>query len=92
MFPNLFEATQEYWQQLDKIESLYKQGTLSIEEVDREVEILMKQLGQKRKASLRYFLESLFHWISTYRELLMGLIFLLIVAYSWQNFGFIALK
>ena len=42
MFPNLFEATTEYWRQLDEIESRYQQGELSIEEVDREVEILMK--------------------------------------------------
>ena len=58
MFPNLFEATTEYWRQLDKIESRYQQGELSIEEVDKEVEILMKQLGQKRRESLRFFRES----------------------------------
>lgn len=84
MFPNLFETTKEYWQQLDKLESLYKQGTLSIDEVDREVEILMKHLGQQRRASLRYFLESLFHWISTHRELLIGSGVLLLVTYSWM--------
>ena len=55
MFPNLFEATTEYWRQLDEIESRYQQGELSIEEVDREVEILMKQLGQKRRESLRFY-------------------------------------
>lgn len=41
MFPNLFEATNEYWRQLDEIEFRYQLGELSIEEVDREVEILL---------------------------------------------------
>ena len=39
MFPDLFSATTEYWRQLDEIEYRYKQGELSIEEVDKEVEI-----------------------------------------------------
>ncbi|MEA5509750.1 hypothetical protein VB715_08235 [Crocosphaera sp. UHCC 0190] len=84
MFPNLFEATQEYWQQLDQIESRYKQGQISIEEVDREVERLMKQLGQKRRESLHFFRESWSNLISTHAELLIGLVFVLIVAYSWM--------
>ena len=85
MFPNLFEATTEYWRQLDEIESRYKQGELSIEEVDREVEILMKQLGQKRRESLRFFKDSLSHWISTHTEFLIGFLFvLMVVAYSWM--------
>ncbi|MEA5537067.1 hypothetical protein [Crocosphaera sp. XPORK-15E] len=84
MFPNLFEATTEYWQQLDKIESRYKQGELSPEEVDREVEMLMKQLGEKRRESLRFFRDSLSRWISTHTELLIGFVFVLMVAYSWM--------
>ncbi len=84
MFPNLFEATNEYWRQLDEIESRYQRGELSIEEVDREVEILMKQLGQKRRESLLLFKNSLSHWISTHTELLIGFLFVLVVAYSWM--------
>ena len=84
MFPNLFEATTEYWQQLDEIESRYQQGELSIEEVDQEVEMLMKQLGQKRRESFRFFRDSLSHWISTHTEFLIGLVFVLMVAYSWM--------
>ncbi|MEA5537101.1 hypothetical protein [Crocosphaera sp. XPORK-15E] len=84
MFPNLFEATKEYWQQLDLIESRYQQGKISIYEVDKEVEMLMKQLGQKRRESLRFFLASWSNWISTHTELLIGLVFVLIVAYSWM--------
>ncbi|ACB51563.1 hypothetical protein cce_2213 [Crocosphaera subtropica ATCC 51142] len=84
MFPNLFEATKEYWQQLDEIESRYQQGKLSIEEVDREVETLMKQLGRKRKETLLFLTESLSHWISTNTELLISLVFVLTVIYSWM--------
>ncbi len=84
MFPNLFEATNEYWRQLDEIESRYQRGELSIEEVDREVEILMKQLGQKRRESLHLFKNSLSQWISTHTELLIGFLFVLMVAYSWM--------
>ena len=54
MFPDLFSATTEYWRQLDEIEYRYKQGELSLEEVDREVEMLMKQLGKKRRESLAW--------------------------------------
>ncbi|MDJ0731841.1 MAG: hypothetical protein QNJ33_17815 [Crocosphaera sp.] len=84
MFPNLFEATNEYWRQLDEIEYRYQQGELSIEEVDREVEILMKQLGQKRRESLRFLRDTVSHWISTHTELLIGFLFVLVVAYSWM--------
>lgn len=84
MFPDLFEATKEYWQQLDEIESLYQQGKLSIEEVDREVEILMKQLGRKRKESLLFLTESFSHWVSNHTELLVTLVFVLTVVYSWM--------
>ena len=83
MFPDLFEATTEYWRQLDEIEFRYKQGELSLEEVDREVELLMKQLGQKRRETLRFFKDSLSHWLSTYSQFMMGFVFVLMVAYSW---------
>ncbi|EAZ92939.1 hypothetical protein [Crocosphaera chwakensis] len=84
MFPNLFEATKEYWQQLDEIESRYKQGKLSIEEVDREVETLMKQLGRKRKETLLFLTETFSHWVSSNTELLVTLVLVLTVVYSWM--------
>lgn len=84
MFPNLFEATKEYWQQLDHIESRYQQGELSIQEVDEEVKNLMQQLGQKRRESFRYFLASWSNWLSTHAEMLIALSFVVIVAYSWM--------
>ncbi|MEL4897589.1 hypothetical protein [Crocosphaera sp. Alani8] len=84
MFPNLFEATHQYWRQLDEIESRYQQGDLSIEEVDKEVEMLMKQLGQKRRESLRFFRDIISNWISTHTEFLIGFLFVLMVAYSWM--------
>ena len=84
MIPNLFEATTEYWRQLDDIETRYNNGELSLEEVDREVEILMKQLGQKRRETLRFFRDSLSHWISTHTEFLIGFIILLVAVYSWM--------
>ncbi|MGK7954967.1 MAG: hypothetical protein AB4063_06870 [Crocosphaera sp.] len=84
MFLNLFEATTEYWRQLDEIETRYNKGELSLEEVDREVEILMKQLGHKRRESLRFFRDSLSHWISTHAEFFIAFIILLLAVYSWM--------
>ena len=44
MFPELLKATEEYWQQVDELESHYQQRQIFIEEVNQEVERLMKQL------------------------------------------------
>ncbi len=84
MFPDLFEATKEYWQQLDDLESRYQQGQLSIEEVDQEVERLMKKLGQKRRESLKFVLASWSNWISAHTEILIGLVGIIIIAYAWM--------
>jgi hypothetical protein len=33
MFPNLLEATKEYWRKLDRLEAAYPQGEIPLEEV-----------------------------------------------------------
>lgn len=84
MFPDLFQATKEYWQQLDRIESLYQQGQMSIEEVDQEVQKLMEQLGRKRRESLDFWLKSCLNFISTQREMVIGLVFIFAFVYIWM--------
>ncbi len=32
MFPNLIEATKEYWRKLDELEAAYQQGEIPLEE------------------------------------------------------------
>ena len=51
MFPNLLEATREYWRKLDELETAYKQGRISIEEVDASVNVLMEELGREPGAA-----------------------------------------
>jgi hypothetical protein len=83
MIPNLVEATQEYWQQLDKLEAAYQKGEIPIEEVDRQVASLMKELGRKRQSLLTYFLPSWQHWLSQQRETIVALAMLGIICYFW---------
>ncbi len=83
MIPNLLEATQEYWQKLDKLESDYQAGKVTIEEVDAQVEYLMKELGQKRRASINYFLRTLRYSIVEQKEVVMGIAILGVLSYSW---------
>ncbi|MDJ0708220.1 MAG: hypothetical protein QNJ46_33530 [Leptolyngbyaceae cyanobacterium MO_188.B28] len=83
MIPNLFEATNEYWRKLDKLEAAYQQGEVSLEEVDARVAELMADLAQERRAALNYFLRGLGHWLTTQRETLVGLGVVALVAYAW---------
>ena len=83
MIPNLFEATNEYWRKLDKLEAAYQQGEVSLEEVDARVAELMADLAQERRAAFTYFLRSLGHWLTTQRETLVGLGVVALVAYAW---------
>ena len=85
MIPNLQEATQEYWHKLDEIEAAYKQGKISVEEVDVEVASLMKELGRKRRAAINYFLHSCQLWLTQQRETLVGLVILAIIFYLWLS-------
>ena len=84
MFPNLFEATKEYWSNLDRLEAAYKQGEISLEEVDAKVAELMADLAQERRAAFTYFGRSLWHWLVGRREVLLGLGFVAVVTYSWM--------
>ena len=54
MFPNLLQATKEYWRQLDKLEVAYQQGEIPLEEVDAKVADLMAELAQERRVALVY--------------------------------------
>jgi hypothetical protein len=85
MLPNLLEATQEYWRELDKLEIAYQQGEITIEEVDREVSYLMAELGQKRRVALTYFFKSWQHLLEQQKESLIGLATLIIITYAWLS-------
>ncbi len=83
MFPNLLEATKEYWHKLDELEAAYQQGEISLEEVDALVAELMAELAIERRAALTYFWHGWQHWLMTQRETLIGLAILALVAYAW---------
>lgn len=85
MLPNLLEATQEYWQELNKLEIAYQQGEITIEEVDREVSYLMAELGQKRRATFSYFFKSWQRQLRQQKENLIGLAILIIITYAWVS-------
>ena len=83
MFPNLLQATKEYWHQLDELEVAYQQGKIPLEEVDARVADLMAELAVKRRAAFRYFWQSCLHWIATQKETVIGLVILGLIAYAW---------
>lgn len=83
MLPNLQEATQEYWHELDKLEIAYQQGEISIEEVNLEVASLMKELGMKRREAIKFFLHSFRLWLNQQKETLIALTLLVIISYLW---------
>lgn len=84
MFPNLLEATKEYWHKLDQLEAAYQQGKISLEEVDTRVAVLMTELAKERRTALTYFWHGWQHWLTTQRETLIGLALLALVTYSWM--------
>ncbi len=83
MFPNLLNATQEYWRKLDALEARYQQGEISLQEVDAEVARLMRELGDERRRSLRNFKNMLQGWFSNQKEFVYGLILFAVVTYGW---------
>ncbi len=83
MFPNLLEATKEYWRKLDRLESAYQQGEIPLKEVDARVAELMAELAQERHAAFTYFRHGWQHWMTAQRETLMGLAILVLVTYAW---------
>ena len=83
MFPNLFQATQEYWRKLDELEAAYQQGTIPLKEVDARVAKLMAELAQERRAAFAFLWHSCQHLLTTQRETLMGLAIVILVIYVW---------
>lgn len=81
MIPNLFQATQEYWRKLDELEAAYKQGKITIKEVDERVAELMSELGQERRAAFDFLWHSGRHLLTT--ETIIGLTILTSVTYAW---------
>ncbi|MGB5632419.1 MAG: hypothetical protein WBM44_20775 [Waterburya sp.] len=83
MFPNLLQATKEYWQQLDELEVAYQQGEIPLEEVDARVADLMAELSAERRAAFSYFWHGCLHWIATQKETVISLAILGLIAYAW---------
>ncbi|WP_019507317.1 hypothetical protein [Pleurocapsa sp. PCC 7319] len=83
MFPNLLQATKEYWRQLDELEVAYQQGEIPLEEVDARVADLMAELAIERRAALAYLGNGLQHWLTTQKETLISLAILALVTYAW---------
>ena len=84
MFPNLLEATKEYWRQLDELEAAYQQGEIPLEEVDARVAELMAELAIERRAALTCLWHGLQHWLTTQKkETLISLAILALVTYAW---------
>ena len=83
MFPNLFQATKEYWHKLDELEIAYQQGKIPLEEVDAKVADLMAQLAQERRAALAFFWHSWYHWLTKNKENLIALAIVALATYAW---------
>lgn len=83
MLINLQEATQEYWQKLDNLESAYQEGKISIKEVDAEVASLMAEMSRKRRLAINDFLQILQMWLTQQRETLIRLGVLGIISSLW---------
>jgi hypothetical protein len=83
MFPNLLQATKEYWRQLNELEVAYQQGKIPLKEVDVRVADLMAELAVERRAAFRYFWQSCLHWITIQKETVIGLAVLGLIAYAW---------
>ena len=83
MFPNLLQATKEYWRQLDELEVAYQQGEIPLEEVDARVADLMAELAAERRAAFSYFWHGCLHWMTTQKETVIALAILGLIAYAW---------
>lgn len=88
MFPNLLEATNEYWRKLDEVEAAYNRGELSDEEVSNSVKELMAELGQERRLAFSFVWQTLQRWLTTQRETVVGLAVISIIVYVWALNGF----
>jgi hypothetical protein len=83
MIPNLLEATNEYWRKLNELEAAYQRGEVSLEEVDTRVATLMAELGQERRATLRFLMDNVSRTWNEQRELVVGLGLVGVLTYAW---------
>ena len=87
MFPNLLQATKEYWRQLNELEVAYQQGEIPLEQVDARVAELMAELAMERRAAFTNFWQGCQHWMTTQKETVVGLVVLVLVTYAWVLTG-----
>jgi hypothetical protein len=83
MIPNLIEATNEYWRKLNELQVAYQRGEVPLEEVDVRVESLMAELGQERRATVRFLLGSVSRIWQEQQELVVGLGVIGVLTYAW---------
>ncbi|MGI0484158.1 hypothetical protein ACN4EK_01905 [Pantanalinema rosaneae CENA516] len=83
MVPNLLAATNHYWRQLNQLDTAYRRGEVSLEEVDAKVEELIAELGRERRATLRYFWYGMQQLWNQQKELILGTSLLLTLTYIW---------
>ncbi len=83
MFPNLLEATREYWRQLDQLELAYQQGEIPIEEVDARVKELMAELSNQRRLAWRYLGQSWQSWLSESGNVALAIAIISLATYLW---------
>ncbi|GAB4233583.1 MAG: hypothetical protein Kow00121_61550 [Elainellaceae cyanobacterium] len=84
MVPNLLEATHEYWRKLDELEAAYKKGEVSLDEVDAQVATLMADLGQERRAAIRFLFDNINRFWNEQKEMVVGLGLLGALTYAWM--------
>lgn len=87
MMPNLLEATNNYWRELNKLNAAYQRDEVSLEEVDARVAVLMAELGQERRAALAAFANGLRHLWQEQRESILGVGILGVLTYVWVTFN-----
>ncbi|MBW4539362.1 MAG: hypothetical protein KME43_09460 [Myxacorys chilensis ATA2-1-KO14] len=83
MFPNLLQATNEYWRKLNELEAAYKRGDVSLEEVDATVKVLMADLKQERREALAFVFNGLGSLWYQQREVVIGLGLIGMLTYTW---------
>jgi hypothetical protein len=83
MIPNLLEATNEYWRKLNELEAAYQRGDVSLEEVDARVATLMAELGQERRATIRFLMDNLNRLWNEQREIIVSLGLVGVLTYAW---------
>lgn len=89
MMPNLFEATNTYWRELNKLEAAYQRHELSLQEVDARVAALMAALGQERRAAFASSLNGLRYLWQEQREPILGVSLLGVLTYAWVAFNYL---